>query len=251
MSSVEEITISSLSQRLQKVFDLPSAPLECSTDDRVHLAQRRSEEAGKSIAYPVLAYSLDSWEPQQWHNPTVSAFAALRTHGEGPDFHNAIRLFPVQLSFDVTYLDDDYVRVVRFLSRWTVVAASGLLNFRLRVDGFPIDIQVRLESSLSVPKKDIGPQTSSQYEFTGRMVVSSCVSGPFDSELLKLVRVKETTIGFLASDVAPLRGEPGLVKSPEQLEASLAEYSQEDRDSNLMFELLLDRTGVKHVESST
>ena len=242
MSSIEELSISSLGQRLQRVFKLDSPPLECSTEDRILLAQKRSIQAGKDLNYPILAYSLSEMAPEDYAAQTPRAFSSLQL-STNQDFASRMRLYPHAFSFDVSYLDNSRTRLLMFLSAWGRAAAEGNLNFRLLIQGNPIDVQVKPDKSISVPKRDVNIDSTSQYEFQGRLVMSTYLSGPFETSILKIARIKETTIGFVDATfpVSPnvLRGTQGRIPTIEQIEASITDYDQSYRDRNLMFEIVL------------
>lgn len=246
MSSVEELSIKGLGQQLQTVFSVNA--FECTTEDRVHLAVRKAKQEGETtVKYPILAYSISNFGPVTWQNPTNAALRPFTT-STGSDFVKSLRLYPTTFTFDITYLDDSRTRLIRFLSAWERASAEGKLNFRLLIDGMPVDIQVKPDPNLSVPKRDVMIESTSQYEFTGQMAMTTYLSGEFKENLKQIARIKETTIGFIAvvdTDIpVQIRGAPGPIPSPEEIERSLFDYDEKLRSDNLLYEIVITPQGV-------
>lgn len=194
MNSIEELSIIALGQRLFKVFELLNQPIECPTNDRLWLAQRQAQLKGDHAKLPILAYSLSSVGPApMMPNPTPWMSRPMATT-EQDDTLGSLRVLPVQLIFGVTYLDTDRVRLLRFMSNWMLAAATGKLNFRLRVDGIPVDIQVKPEESLSSPQKDITLDAPNLYEVSGNLAMTTFISGEFDSAIVKVRKITDYAV---------------------------------------------------------
>lgn len=191
MNSLEEMSISGLGQRMFGVFGLTHQPIECPTNDRLWMADRQARAQGKKAELPILAYSLSNiGPPATGANATAWMSRGIRTTAVD-DVIGSMRVLPVEMTFGVTYLDTDRVRLMRFMAAWLLARAQGTLNFRLRADGIPIDVQVKPEDSLSAPQKDISVDNPNLYEFTGNIVMSTYVSGDFKVAIKRLTRVSE------------------------------------------------------------
>lgn len=203
MNSIEELSISALGQRMFDVFKLPHQPIECPTNDRLWMAQRQAQEKGQKVQLPILAYSLMSVGPSETQaNPSAWMHRGMATSIQD-DTVGSIRVLPVQLTFGVTYLDTDRVRLLRFMSRWLLARAQGTLNFRLRIDGIPIDVQVKPEESLSAPQKDITLDSPNLYEMSGNVTMNTYVSGEFEQAIKRLTRVADIVTAINAPPVLP------------------------------------------------
>lgn len=195
MNSIEELSIAGLGQRLFKIFSLPDQPIECPTGDLLHLVQKVRSNKGEGMKLPVVGYSLSTISESEYANPTAAMFRGVNTAAKEETI-GCLRALPVKLTFDLRYVDNDRIRVLRFLAKWMEAGARGLLNFRLRVDGAPIDIQVKPDGSLTVPLKESTPDASNVYDFAGTLTMNTYVTGPFDESLTVITRLKTTTIAF-------------------------------------------------------
>lgn len=236
MNSIEEMSIVGLGQRLFKHFELPYLPIECPTNDRLHLAANLAAKKGEKPQFPILAYSLANIGPSETGaNPTAWQHAAMQTQ-KRQDTIGSMQVIPVTLQFGVTYLDNDRVRLLRFMAKWMQARASGALNFRLRVDSIPVDIQAKPEDSLAAPQKDIMTESINQYELSGTISMNTWISGEFADCIKQITRIKEMTTSMAAPPIMPA-DVPTASATPEQAlarEESIANFG-EDVNRNLIF----------------
>lgn len=245
MNSIEEMTLVAVGQRLRRVFELETQPIEMPTTDRIQLAYRRNQLFGQELAYPIVAYSLDDVGPGDTASPTSMLFRGLPTTVQG-DTIGQLKVIPVMVNIGVTFLDNDRVRVLRTMSRWMFARGQGALNFRLRVDGVPVDIQVTPADTLTAPRKDINADVANQYELEGTLSVRTYLSGEFDKNIVRVTRLAQIVTEFNAPSAENMPADmTGRVTSAPPVDVNDTEvvnFSEEDERRNLLFSITTNLT---------
>lgn len=240
MNSIEEMTLVAIGQRLRKVFELDTQPIEMPTTDRIQLAYRRNQLAGQELSYPIVAYSLDDVGPGDTASPTSMLYRGVPTSIQG-DTIGQLKVIPVTVNIGVTFLDNDRIRVLRTMSRWMFARGQGLLNFRLRVDDVPIDIQVTPTDTLSAPRKDINLEVANQYELEGSLSVRTYLTGEFDASIVRVTRLAQIVTEFNAPPAdhmpADLTGRFNTAPTVDVNDKEVVNFNDEDTQKNLLFSI--------------
>ena len=197
MNSIEEMSVVAVGQRLRDVFNLPTTPIECPANDRVHTYHKLAGRKGDEVTYPIVAYSVTTLSEGDTASPTAMLYQGVKTTLR-TDTIGSLSCIPCKMSVDVTYLDTDRTRVLAFMSKWFRAGAAGLLNFRLRVDGVPIDIQLTPDPNLSAPQRDMSLDVvANVYELTGTLGMRTYLSGPFAEAIKQVTRLKEIGVNAI------------------------------------------------------
>jgi hypothetical protein len=237
MNSIEEMTLVGIGQRMFKVFDLPTMPIEMPTNDRVHLLNTLAQRQGQKLEYPIMAFSLTNVEPSDTIPVSAALYRQIATSVRD-DTIGSLAVVPVILTIGVTYVDNDRTRLLRTMAKWMFARGQGELNMRLRVDGIPVDIQVTPDDSLSAPQKDITPEQANQYEMEGSLRVRTYMSGDFGTAIKRVTRIAEFTSSALS---VPADGMPIDITSRTapvtvgMVEDTITNFSSEDLNAHLLF----------------
>lgn len=198
MDSLESMSLAALGLRLKEVFCVGTQPVEYAANDRLHLYQMLSRRKSNGLSYPILAYALSSISESDTASPSVAMIQSRRTVVRG-DTVGSLYALPVTLSIDVTYLDTDRSRLLLFMSRWLLAQAKGSLNFTLKYDGIPVDVQVKPDTTLTAPQREMAIDVVNQYEFSGQLTMRTYVTGPFETAVKDVPLIRYIDIGLAAS----------------------------------------------------
>jgi hypothetical protein len=175
--TLEEVIIKGILQRIEEVFDVKD-PLFITSSDRLFIQNViRQRAAEKILLYPFCGLKLTGIGLPQ----TVPSYnpKALMRHGRTysqPDDSTRqvtkIETVPVEFQFELTYVNNDTLQVLRFANRWLFAHMRNSLFLTIRFYGMDYDIKVMIEPSLQIPEKDASVEIANTYEVVGNLIVT-------------------------------------------------------------------------------
>ena len=190
MNSIELLMLDGIAKRLKHVFKLKQDPIDLPITDYKHYLNAFAKEQGKEVGYPMVFFSLNSIAFSDHASPLqaelLGQYTAMSRSG---DTITNISLIPTTFTFDLTVLDNSHVSMMSFLSKWLRYSLSGAMSFDVNFDGLKVSMQVIMERSASVPKKEINVDEANHFEFTTTFTVNGYLSGDYDEEKVNIARL--------------------------------------------------------------
>ena len=190
MNSIELLMLDGIAKRLKRVFQLKQDPIDLPITDYKHYLNALAKEQGKDVSYPMVFFSLNNIAFSEHAAPLqaelLGQYTAMSRSG---DTIANISLIPTTFTFDLTVLDNSHVSMMSFLSKWMRYSLSGALSFDVNFDGLKVSMQVIMERSASVPKKEINVDEANHFEFTTTFTVNGYLSGDYDEEKVNIARL--------------------------------------------------------------
>jgi hypothetical protein len=169
---IEEAVFSGLRRKIARVFGIRAVFLN--STDEVQAIQKLTE---KGIQYPYMFLSLSSMAETK---DTYRAIPLLRrgidtilTNDEKQVFK--VTVLPTDFVMEVTYKDQNFVRLRNFAKLWLMAGRGGYLKYSVRY-GTTFDIHLVLSDDLSIPKREANPQDVQEYTLIANLTIRGYVS---------------------------------------------------------------------------
>ncbi len=225
MSTTENITldkiiIRGLALRIKDWFNLPSDPLFYSTTDTWIQLNEKSKQTNTQLTYPQLLFKLTSTEIRTdggYNQKALMRHGPLGSLNSSNTSQRRLTPLPVNLTFESTFISDDFKEIRTYINNWMYAANIKTLNLDVTFDGVTFSIQVEPDSSISVPDKDYSVDQVNNYQVVSNIVVHGYMTPDRPlSEFPKVYRI--TTINIVPQVLYTM----GTYATPQALEAALA-----------------------------
>lgn len=196
--SLAEMIILGVSQRLSDLMDVPAKRiLPISTNDRMRVAQRVADmkNNGKLELPMIMLHTTTMSRGDQNQDLTGYNARSMSRHGvytarnDNQTAITRLHLVPAVYEMEVIYLTDSYTAGLTYGSNWLAHSIRGRMNFTLRYNGLPIDMQVHMAPSVTVPERDESVDVPNFYEYDSGIQVVGYVDStcPDDNATVPLV----------------------------------------------------------------
>lgn len=88
-----------------------------------------------------------------------------------------VSIVPAAFTFEVTYVNDDFMKALDFAAGWVWHSIRNSYNFTVNYGSLPIDIKITADEQISTPDRDESVGHPNMYEYTANMVVLGYISG--------------------------------------------------------------------------
>lgn len=196
---IEDLVFKGIVSRIQDLFGIKQVHF-IATNDKIRQLTLLANKTGETVKYPIIFVSLDSGTLGISTNSFGSNVKSTARHGQYVKLDESnrsilkVNTIPVQFSFKVSFIANDFQTAKGFLAAWMASSIHNRFNFTITYFDFPYDIGVKGDESFSTPSKDYSVDAPSMFEYEASLLVSGYMTDVHRDGSSKIPIVSSTKI---------------------------------------------------------